>query len=183
MQTQIAKEQVIEANAHNQLLLPNAEELAILLKSKSLHVVLAESCTLGRAAAAFGAIPGISDSFCGSVIAYRDQSKTDWLGIGEVGIKLWSAVCAPVASLMARNVLLNTTEADYSASITGHLGPNATQDLDGVVFIGLAWRDSGEVRLYRVFEERLAQRDRVARLHEASDLLLAKLSECIHATC
>ena len=182
MRRQLAKEQGFGVDWFGELESGSARRLADLLKAESLRVVLAESCTCGRVAVALGSIPGISDNLCGSAVVYRDQEKTDWLGISDVGIRLWTSACAPVASLMAFNVLKQTPEADYAASITGHLGPNAPPELDGVVYIGLAWREGGEAKLYRVEKLQLAQSDRASRIKEATKVILKKLTDCILAT-
>jgi len=41
---------------------------------------------------------------------------------------------------MAEGALLKTPEAQFAVSITGHLGPDAPEGLDGVVFLGVAIR-------------------------------------------
>lgn len=182
MHRQIAKEQVLVPTRLGELELGSASRLAQLLQSESLRVVLAESCTVGGVALALGSVPNISENLCGSAVVYRDQEKADWLGVSQVGIRQWSNVCAPVASLMAFNVLQQTPEADYAASITGHLGPHAPPQLDGVIYIGLAWRDSGEAKLFRVEKFQLMQRDRLSRLREATNAMLTKLTDCILVT-
>lgn len=159
-----------------------ARDLVQLLEHLKTHVVFAESCTHGEVSVAMGKYPGATEYFCGSMITYRDAEKTEWLGIGKVGIRLWSSVCAPVACQMARNLLSKTPEADYAASVTGHLGPDASLCTDGVVFIGLAWREAGEVKLYRVVEEYLVEKDRDCRRKEAAELVLQNLTKCIQAT-
>lgn len=161
---------------------PSAQRLADLLQSSGKRVVLAESCTAGWAAAALGAIPGISDYLCGSAVVYRDQTKVEWLGVSHDDIERWSSVSEPVAAQMARNALLRTPEADYAASITGHLGPAAPAGQLGLVFVGLAYRRNGEVMLHQVQEARLAAGDRLSRRAEATDLLLNQIADCIRAT-
>ena len=145
-------------------------------------MVLAESCTAGQAAAALGAIPGISDYFCGSLVAYRERAKIDLLGVRPEDIRQWTSVSEPVAAQMAQNALLRVVEADYSASITGHLGPDAPMGQDGLVFVGLAWRDSGQVKLYQVVLHRLVAPGRLARRVEATDFLCHQLANCVEAT-
>jgi nicotinamide mononucleotide (NMN) deamidase PncC len=43
---------------------------------------------------------------------------------------------------MAENVLSKTPEADIAAAITGHLGPNAPETQDGLVFIAVSKRQN-----------------------------------------
>ncbi|MEQ8211502.1 MAG: nicotinamide-nucleotide amidohydrolase family protein [Lacipirellulaceae bacterium] len=156
--------------------------LVRLLRSESLRMVLAESCTSGRAAAALGAIPDISEYFCGSVIAYRDQTKIDLLDVGAEGIEQWTSTSEPVAMQMACSVLFKTSEADYAASITGHLGPMSAECHDGMVYIGLAWRTNDGVKPYQVTLKNLKAKNRLARRDEATAELFEQLRRCILAT-
>ena len=57
-----------------------AHDVAACLRSQPRRIVFAESCTGGLVAATL-AIPGISDSLCGSAVVYRLDTKTRWLGI------------------------------------------------------------------------------------------------------
>ena len=41
---------------------------------------------------------------------------------------------------MAASVLKMTPEAELAAAVTGHLGPNAPSELDGLVFVAVVWR-------------------------------------------
>lgn len=117
-----------------------AQRVARLLKDTRRKVVFAESCTGGLVSGALTAIPGISDHHCGGVVVYRNETKTAYLGISRRVLDKYDAVSAEVAQQMARRVLERTPEADIAASITGHLGPNAPPDLDGLVFVGVALR-------------------------------------------
>ncbi|MCA9159342.1 MAG: CinA family protein, partial [Planctomycetales bacterium] len=62
-------------------------ELAIslrdLLASEQCRLVLVESCTAGRVAATLGELPGISQWLCGSLVVYRNASKSAWLGVPD----------------------------------------------------------------------------------------------------
>ena len=98
-----------------------ARDLVQLVGEVETRVVFAESCTHGEVSVALGKHPGVSEFFCGSMTTYRDAEKAEWLGISEVGMRLWSSISAPVACQMARNVLCKTPEANHAASITGHL--------------------------------------------------------------
>jgi len=157
------------------------DELVSLLREQDIKVVLAESCTAGVAAAALGEVPGISQYFCGSAVAYREQTKEAWLAVAGKDLQQYSAVSEPVAAQMAKGVLAATPEADFAASITGHLGPDAPRGFDGKVFLGTAWREQDEVRLFCVKLITLRQQDRLPRRTEAAGCLLAELIDCIRA--
>lgn len=114
--------------------------IAALLKQRNLKVVFAESCTGGLVAGALTRVPGISDYHCGGVVVYRNATKEAYLGIPARLLKNPGPVSEVVAREMATRVLDLTPEADISAAVTGHLGPGAPSELDGVVFIAVAWR-------------------------------------------
>ena len=181
MTKKLVAEREFDTDPHQTCELDSVMRLVSLLRSESVRVVFAESCTAGWAAAALGAVPGISEHFCGSVVAYRDQTKIDLLGVQDVGLKLWTSVSAPIAAQMARNVLLQTTEADFAASITGHLGPDLPKGHQAEVFLGLAWRAQGVVTLYQVVHRSLDERTRLARRDEATESLFHHLADCIEA--
>jgi len=117
------------------------EEVASLLQQSRRRVVFAESCTAGLVAASFARVPGISEFLCGSAVVYRLDTKARWLGISEELLANPGPVSDAVARAMAIGVLARTPEADLAASITGHLGPDAPSDQDGLIFIGIARRD------------------------------------------
>ncbi len=128
-----------------------AAKLAPLLKKKKLKLVFAESCTGGMISAQLAEVPGISDFLCGSAVVYRNETKSNWLGISRKTLKNPGPVSRTVAEGMAKKVLERTPEADLSASITGYLGPTSPRGKDGQVFIGLAVR--GPTRKIEVLAE------------------------------
>lgn len=123
-----------------------ARRVARLLKTSQRKVAFAESCTGGLVSGALTRIPGISDYHCGGVVVYRNETKQAYLGISAPVLKNPGPVSGKVAELMARGVLQLTPEASLAVSVTGHLGPNAPADLDGLVFTTVAWRGSGGQR-------------------------------------
>ena len=116
--------------------------IAELLRQKNLKVVFAESCTGGLVAGALTQMPGISDFHCGGMVVYRNETKQAYLGIPARLLKNPGPVSEIVAREMAARVLARTPEAAISAAVTGHLGPGAPPELDGVVFIAVALRSS-----------------------------------------
>jgi len=114
--------------------------VAALLKHRNLKVVFAESCTGGLVSGSLTSVPGISDYHCGGVVVYRNATKQSYLGISAKLLKNPGAVSEIVAREMATRVLDLTPEADISAAVTGHLGPGAPAEFDGVTFIAIALR-------------------------------------------
>ncbi|MCA9150972.1 MAG: nicotinamide-nucleotide amidohydrolase family protein [Planctomycetales bacterium] len=165
---------------------PEAAIVAQLLGEQDKRVVLAESCTAGLAAALLAAVPGISTYLCGSWVTYQEACKIDWLGVPRELIQEHTAVSAEVTAAMATAALSRTNAADVGAAITGHLGPLAPADLDGVCFLAIAQRaarqvdssatHSNTIRIRRTQRITLEAVDRVARQHEAARKLLALLS-------
>lgn len=117
-----------------------ARQLTDCLRTLGTRVVLAESCTAGLVSAALGQIPGVSEFHCGSAVVYRLDTKTRWLDVPAELLKNPGPVSDAVARAMATGVLRDTPEATWSAAITGHLGPQAPPDQDGLVFIAVARR-------------------------------------------
>lgn len=117
-----------------------ARRLAAILQQRRLRIVFAESCTAGLISATLAKIPGIAEFHCGSAVVYRVETKHEWLGIAADILEKPGPVSQLVAALMAERVLINTPEADVAASITGHLGPDAPRDQDGLTYVGLARR-------------------------------------------
>jgi len=144
-----------------------ARQVARLLAEHNKRVVFAESCTAGLASATLSRIPGISQWHCGSAVTYREETKVKWLQVRSADIRRESAVSETVARQMARGVLEATPEADISAAVTGHLGPDAPPDLDGVVFVCVASRRGGQCRVIRVERLQLSSTTRYQRQREA----------------
>lgn len=149
-------------------LMPLARQLARLLAERKLRVVFAESCTAGLVSATLSRIPGISQWHCGSAVTYRDDTKRQWLAVRGADIQRESAVSEPVARQMARGVLTNTPEAHLSASVTGHLGPDAPPELDGVIYMAVARRRGSRIQHSCVERLHLASSTRYQRQREAA---------------
>ncbi|HRX80247.1 MAG: CinA family protein [Planctomycetaceae bacterium] len=156
----------------------DAQRLAGLLSKSSVRIVFAESCTGGLVAASLAKVPGISDYLCGSAVTYRNATKHAWLAVSDEKLTRPGPVSAVVASEMAAGVLAMTPEADWSASVTGHLGPNAPKRLDGLVYIGIG-RRVGKLVESSASRHVLTSETRLTRQKEAASLVLDKLFEAI----
>ncbi len=159
--------------------------LAQLLARTKTKVVFAESCTAGLVSALLGRIAGISEFHCGSAVTYRNATKQQWLHVSAASLEHPGPVSGLVAREMASGVLLNTPEADWSASITGHLGPNAPPDLDGLVYVGIARRVAEAPQASGVSatdsRHQLTSTTRLTRQREAAVLVLSELYEALAA--
>lgn len=159
-----------------------ARQLAKLLASTQLRVVFAESCTGGLVASTLAAVPGISDYLCGSAVTYRNDTKHQWLGVSDTKLKRPGPVSSIVAKQMASGVLQLTPEADWAASITGHLGPNAPKQLDSLVYVGIACRAIDETITIKASRHLLTTDTRTRRQREAAALVLQQLLAAIEST-
>jgi nicotinamide-nucleotide amidase len=153
-----------------------ARRVAALLSEQGQRLVLAESCTCGLIAAVLGGVPGISSVLCGSAVTYREATKMAWLDVRPITLEEETAVSDPVARQMVEGVLRHTPEATLAASITGHLGPDAPTQQDGLVFIGLSERGEDEI-VTVVRSYRLKGEGRLARRREAVGTVLHWLAE------
>jgi PncC family amidohydrolase len=89
-----------------------AQNLVEILKSKNLTIGAVESMTGGLFASAVTDIPGASDVFCGSIVAYTPQVKCNLVNVRKETIDQFGVVSWEVASEMAyngRTLLMSTT--------------------------------------------------------------------------
>jgi len=110
-----------------------AEAIAQRANQRSLRVAAAESLTSGQICGALGAASGASEWFAGGVVAYRNKTKFDVLGVTPGPVM--TATCA---EQMARGVV-DLTASDVAVSVTGVGGPGSEEGrAAGTVFIGIA---------------------------------------------
>ena len=156
--------------------IPYGTDLAETLRRLNLKIVFAESCSAGLAAATLAEVPGISAYLCGSAVTYRIESKVRWLGISADFIEAHTAESPEVSLMMATGILVRTPEADISAAITGHLGPNAPPEKDGIVHVAIARKNKQPQPPTTTWETiKLTQSDRIGRQQEAAK----KMLDCI----
>jgi len=115
--------------------MPLEQAIGVLLKEKRFTLSTAESCTGGNIARLITAIPGSSDYFRGSVIAYSNDLKVSLLDVDAVQIDKYGAVSREVAEAMALGVL-GRTGTDVSMATSGVAGPGGGTEEKPV---GLVW--------------------------------------------
>lgn len=123
----------------------SVEEFVGRLKGSRHQIAFAESCTAGKIAATLGQFPGISEVLVGSAVVYQIPTKCEWLGVDFSTIEQHGVVSEQVSVQMAEGVLERTPHADVAASITGHLGPNAPRELDGIAWSAVSIRRNSTV--------------------------------------
>lgn len=109
------------------------------LKEKKATMCSAESCTGGEIAHMITSVPGSSEWYVGSVIAYANEIKTRMLGVPENVLKKNGAVSSEVVKCMATGSrkVFNT---QYSVATSGIAGPDGGSEEKpvGTVWIALA---------------------------------------------
>ncbi len=93
-----------------------------LLSEHKLSLSTAESCTGGYISHLITSVPGSSDYFKGSVIAYANEVKINTLNVSAELIEKQGAVSKEVVLQMAKNVK-ELFQTDYAIAISGIAGP------------------------------------------------------------
>lgn len=121
-----------------------------LLSKEGKTISTAESCTGGYIAHLITTVPGSSNYFKGSVVAYANEIKENVLGIDAKIIEDNGAVSEEVVKAMAKGIL-NLYQTDYAISCSGIAGPDGgTEDKPvGTVWICVA---SKEVMIAKLFQ-------------------------------
>jgi competence/damage-inducible protein CinA-like protein len=104
-----------------------AEIVLDLCRARGLTLATAESCTGGLVAARLTSVPGSSDVFRGSVVAYADDVKEESLGVPADILQRFGAVSAESAEAMARGVR-DRLGVDLAVAVTGVAGPGGGTD-------------------------------------------------------
>ncbi len=155
-----------------------ARRLVECLGRRQIKVVLAESCTCGRVAAALGLVSGVSRFLCGALVVYRPASKIQWLGLDPQWLEHVSPESLACSRALAESALRLTPEADLALAITGDLDPTAPAHKQGRVFLALAIRGTADLQPLAVplsgveRELQLQAADRGQRQAEAAQRLL-----------
>lgn len=131
------------------------EVIGYLLYMRKKTIAVAESCTGGLISHRLTNVPGSSNYFLGSVVAYSNRIKRDRLGVRKTTLEKYGAVSEKVAGEMAKEIK-KLTRSDYGLGITGIAGPTgATEEKPiGLVYIALAYKDKVETKEFKFRGER-----------------------------
>jgi PncC family amidohydrolase len=110
---------------------------------KSLTIGTVESATGGKIVDRITNVPGSSDYFKGSVVAYSNEVKIALLGVKKATIENYGAVSEQTALEMARGGR-KLLDVDVCVSDTGIAGPSGGthQKPVGLFYLGLAAKDA-----------------------------------------
>ena len=112
----------------------------------------AESCTGGKISQAIIAVPGASQYFKGSIVAYSNEVKENLLHVSYQVLEEQSAVCEEVAKQMVVGAC-QAMQCDYAISTTGIAGPTGgTVEIPvGTIWIGYGSKD--DVRTLKLSDD------------------------------
>jgi len=129
--------------------------LSKILKERNLTLSSAESCTGGKIASLFTAIPGCSYYFKGGVVAYSNEVKTEILSVNRWDINQLGAVSQSVVEQMALGAqrIFHTDCAIATSGIAGPDGGTPEKPV-GTVWIAVAYRDRLQSKLFHFSKDR-----------------------------
>lgn len=153
--------------------MPNSLETQVgnLLHEHGLKLVLAESCTGGLLSSRITDVPGSSEYFLGSVVAYAYETKVTLLGVSWDTLNTKGAVSRETVLDMARGVR-HLMKADISMSVSGIAGPGGgtPEKPVGTIWIGLIAKDGEWAQLFQFSGNR--EENKVFAVEAALKLLL-----------
>ena len=122
-----------------------AQEVHELLLARGETLAVAESLTGGALAAAVVAVPGVSATFRGGVVAYATELKSELLGVDAALLAARGPVDPDVAVAMAAGVR-ERLGATWGLATTGVAGPDPQDGHPpGVCFVAVAGPDGTRV--------------------------------------
>ncbi|MDR0864171.1 MAG: CinA family nicotinamide mononucleotide deamidase-related protein [Candidatus Symbiothrix sp.] len=126
-----------------------------LLKEKGLTLSVAESCTGGKLASLFTAIPGCSEYFMGGVVSYANAAKQHILGVNPSDLIDFGAVSEPVVTQMALGAqrIFDTDCAIATSGIAGPGGGTPEKPV-GTVWIAAICKDKMKIEEFHFSQNR-----------------------------
>ncbi len=132
---------------------------------------IAESCTGGNLAACFTQVPGCSQYFLGSIVAYSNQLKTQILGVNSSLLDQHGAVSGVVATQMVQGAL-KLFNSEYALAITGIAGPGGASPSKPVGTIWMAVGRQNQVPFVWALQ---LSGSRQEIIHQSIDAMLLQL--------
>ncbi|WP_143310169.1 competence/damage-inducible protein A [Chitinophaga vietnamensis] len=168
------KERLVDITVADQDL-TMGEVLGGLLKERGKTVGTAESCTGGLIASWITAVPGSSNYFKGSVVAYANEMKVKMLGVQAATLQAHGAVSEATVREMVTGAL-QLLETDYAIAVSGIMGPDGgtPEKPVGTVWIAVGSRQRTTAIKYhlRYDRERNTQMTAVYAMNELRKLIL-----------
>ncbi|KXO14870.1 CinA family protein [Prevotella bivia] len=128
-----------------------SRQIGDILYSSGLTLGTAESCTGGRISEAIIAIPGASDYFKGSIVAYTNEVKEQLLHVSHSVLEKQTAVCEEVAKQMALGII-ETLGVNFAIASTGIAGPGGGTLAIPIGTIWIAYGSKDDIRTFKLQE-------------------------------
>lgn len=148
----------------NQLL---EENLGRLLQERKLTLATAESCTGGYVAHLITSVPGSSNYFMGSIVAYANAVKEQLLGVKVTTLEQHGAVSEATVQEMVSGTL-TAMRTDLAVAISGVAGPGGGTAEKPV---GTIWMAVGNTEITETYLLR-AGKDRMKNIQYAGNIAL-----------
>ena len=129
-----------------------SRQIGDILYSSGLTLGTAESCTGGRISEAIIAIPGASDYFKGSIVAYTNEVKEQLLHVSHSVLEKQTAVCEEVAKQMALGII-ETLGVNFAIASTGIAGPGGGTPAIPIGTIWIAYGSKDDIRTFKLQEK------------------------------
>lgn len=144
----------------------------LLIKNKQ-TIAVAESCTGGYLSHLITSVPGSSEYFVGSVIAYANAIKTGQLGVKRETLEQHGAVSEPTILEMA-NLVKEKFNADIGVATSGIAGPGGgtPEKPVGTIWIACATKHNVATKKLMLSKDRLVN----IRFASAAALNLIRLN-------
>ena len=161
---------------------PIEEHVLALARARGLSLGTAESETGGLVAARLTSVPGASEAFAGSVVAYSNELKQSQLGVPSELLAEHGAVSAESAAAMAHGAR-ERLAVDVAVAVTGIAGPGGgtPEKPVGLVYLHAEGPDGGLAREIDFPGDRASIRARsaVGALHLVRRLLSGSRDESV----
>ena len=153
--------------------LPIEQIVGKILIDQGKLVATAESCTGGNIAHCFTSIPGSSQFFKGSIVAYSNDLKTNILHVSSEDLNRDGAVSQKVVEQMAVGVR-NVLKSDVAVATSGIAGPGGgtIEKPVGTVWIAVC---SDDVLISREFHFGSLREQNILRATQAALLMLKEI--------
>ena len=131
------------------------EIIGQLLKKKHRTLSAAESCTGGTISQLITSVPGASDYFKGSVVAYSNEIKQSVLNVSQETLMNFGAVSQQTVEEMAEGVR-QLYQTDYAVAVSGIAGPGGgtPEKPVGTVWIAIASAKATMSHLFHLGDNR-----------------------------
>lgn len=141
------------------------------LKARGWTIGTAESVTSGMVAARLSLLPGSSQVFRGSVVAYAADLKRSLLGVPQKVIDTHGVVSAETATAMAEGAA-RVMGVDVVTALTGVAGPDPLEQPPGTIFVAVRTPEGTRARSLRM----PGDRERVRAYTTTTALQLTRLA-------